>query len=616
MLELSTVPIIVHKYKTCTHVLIVEIEMATTGNVHNTGQLERFTNNLWQHQQNNKLCDFTLSTNNASIECHKLVLASASSYFSQVFCDSEHQINIIDVTPVPLHILRTVVAFMYNSTYVIDDGNVVELLNLGGTWNLDILITLCASYINDNVTIYNACKFYRFNLDIDDTIQFQALNMFIREHFKSLDESNELRQVSLKNYINIIDHDEINVENEDAIFSNAVQIIEQQTSVEDTRRCLELIRYPYLSSDYLIEVVQEHPLMKEPPQNGYVREALKYHVSKSPTEIDKPRRTWNDGTCTYYIAPDMYVYSYATKDGKDTCTRIINLSDCVQEDSAKALHGCRKCVIFVGGNAFCRTVLRIQTLGTDRVRLLNITNDANEARTLPDLPVRVYAAGIALSENNVYVIGGQKNESNGCMNSFFCLSLVNERWRKKRPMPHALKYPLAIHHQNFIFVLGGRLNSGELQSSVSKYNIRYNAWVRCSDMPTSCDSTNAEVVVHNGKIKVITEDKCLAYSDNIDIWSVKHFNKLGECVRVFVKRGHICAAVSKSKTKMTSHCVMCYDDAKSEWKTVRKIDNATLKEKALKIKDVCGKIIEGILLCIAIVIFLCRAILLHNNPEM
>ena len=552
-----------------------------------------------------------MSTNNASIECHKLVLASASSYFSQVFCDSEHQINIIDVTPVPLHILRTVVAFMYNSAYIIDDGNVVELLNLGGTWNLDILITLCASYINDNVTIYNACKFYSFNLDIDDTIQFQALNMFIREHFKSLDESNELRQVSLKNYINIIDHDEINVENEDAIFSNAVQIIEQQTSVEDTRRCLELIRYPYLSSDYLIEVVQEHPLMKEPPQNGYVREALKYHVSKSPTEIAKPRRTWNDGTCTYYIAPDMYVYSYATKDGKDTCTRIINLSNCVQEDSAEALHGCRKCVIFVGGI----NVLRIQTLGTDRVRLLNITNDANEARTLPDLPVRVYAAGIALSENNVYVIGGQKNESNGCMNSFFCLSLVNERWRKKRPMPHALRYPLAIHHQNFIFVLGGRLNNGELQSSVSKYNIRYNAWVRCSDMPISCDSTNAEVVVHNGKVKVITEDKCLAYSDNIDIWSVNHFNKLGECVRVFVKRGHICAAVSKSKTKMTSHCVMCYDDARSKWRTVRKIDNTTLKEKALKVKDVCCKIIWGIMLCFAIVIFLCTCVLRYDKPE-
>ena len=92
----------------------------------NSDQLQRFINILRRHQQKNEFCDFTLTTNNTSIECHKLVLSTDSSYFSDFLCDFEHNTNIIDVTPQPEHILRTVVAFMYNSENVVDDENVLN----------------------------------------------------------------------------------------------------------------------------------------------------------------------------------------------------------------------------------------------------------------------------------------------------------------------------------------------------------------------------------------------------------------------------------------------------------------------------------------------------------
>ena len=53
---------------------------------------------------------------------------------------------------------------MYNSEYVIDDENVIELLKLSRTWNFDILAKLCVTYMNDNITINNACRFYNFAL--------------------------------------------------------------------------------------------------------------------------------------------------------------------------------------------------------------------------------------------------------------------------------------------------------------------------------------------------------------------------------------------------------------------------------------------------------------------
>ena len=250
--------------------------MAAADRTNNTEQLQRFINNLCQHQKKNEFCDFILTTNNTSIECHKLVLSSASSYFSQLLCDSEHNTNIIDVTPLPEHILRTVVAFMYNSDYVIDDDNVIELLKLSGIWNLDILAKLCVEYMNDNVTINNACRFYNLAIDNVDQHKSHIINRFIREHFTSLHESGQLRELSLKNFTTIIEHDEINMKNEDVIFSRAVQIINQHTSVEDINRCLELIRFQHTSGDFLVNVILKHPLMKFPSRHRYASQALLY----------------------------------------------------------------------------------------------------------------------------------------------------------------------------------------------------------------------------------------------------------------------------------------------------------------------------------------------------
>ena len=311
--------------------------MAAADRTHNTKQVRRFINNLWQHQQRNEFCDFTLTTNNTSIDCHKLVLSSASSYFSHLLCDFEQNTSVIDVTPLPEHILRTVVAFMYNSEYVINDENVIELLILSTTWNLDILTELCVSYMNNNITINNACRFYNFALDNVAQHKSQIVNTFIREHFTSLHESGQLSELSLKIFTTIIEHDEINVRNEDVIFSSAVQIINQQTSVEDINRCLELIRFPHTSADFLVNVILDHQLMKEPPRNRYPREAILYQIKKPSTPEVKPPRYWAKSVM-YNIGKDHCMYQYVSMADNHECIKMMNIPEWVDNGSTVASH--------------------------------------------------------------------------------------------------------------------------------------------------------------------------------------------------------------------------------------------------------------------------------------
>ena len=520
----------------------------------NTEQLQRFINNLWQHQQKNEFCDFTLTTNNTSIEWHKLVLSSASSYFSQLLFDSEHNTNIVDVTPLPEHILRTVVAFMYNSKYVINDENVIELLKLSGNWNLDILAKLCVEYMNDNIAINNACRLYKFALDNGDQHKSQMLNKFIRKHFTSLHEAGQLSELSLKNFTTIIEHDDINVKNEDVIFSSAVQIINQQTSVEDINNCLKLIRFPHTSGDFLVNVIRSHQLMKEPPRDRYVSEALLYHVNKTSTREIKPPRYWGKSRI-YYIGYGICMYQYVSTAGNNECVKLMNLPEWVDGVSAVASH--RERVIIVGGeNGWT---------GDKRALLLDMTN-TTKVTQLPDLPVTLWETGVVLTDNDVYVVGGFNCHE---LSSVYYLSFGSDAWQTKKSLPHKLRSPLVIQHQQCIYALGGSNNNG-IQSSVSQYNIEDDTWKRCNDMPVDCSNEEAGVVVHEDRIKVITVDKCLMYADDTDTWTVKQYNRLGHAVNAFVRREQICAAVQDIGT----YSMMSYDDVHNVWKTEHeKIDN-------------------------------------------
>ena len=169
----------------------------------------------------------------------------------------------------------------------------------------------------------------------------------------------------------------------------------------------------------------------------------------------------------------------------------------------------------------------------------------------------------------MYVVGGY-NRNSRWLSSVYFLSHGSDAWQTKKSMPHAVQSPLVIQHQQCIYVLGGYQNGA--QSSVSQYNIKDDTWKQCSDMPVACASGEAGVVVHEGRIKVFTEDKCLMYDDDTDTWTVKQFKRLGGSVNVFVWGGLIYAAVQNDDG---SFSMMSYDGVDNVWKTEHEeIDNA------------------------------------------
>ena len=297
--------------------------------------------------------------------------------------------------------------------------------------------------------------------------------------------------------------------------------------------------------------------MRNLSRDRYVSDTLQYHVSKTSILEIKPPRYWGmSGIC--YISKDRCIYQYVFKDGNKECVKMMNIPMWVDKCSAVASH--RERVVIVGGED--------NGAGDERALLLDMT-DNTKVTQLPDLPEPRWNTGVVLSDNDVYVVGGV-NKNSGCVSSVYYLSLGSDAWQTKKSMSHAVRDPLVIQHQQCIYVLGGFNNNG-IQSVVSQYNIKDDTWKQCSDMPVACDSDEAGVVAHEGRIKMFTVDKCLMYTDDTDTWTVKQYNKLGDRINAFVRRGQICPVVRNGGT----FSMMSYNDVDNVWKNEHEeIDDA------------------------------------------
>ena len=534
--------------------------MAAADGANGSEQLQRFINTLWQHQQNNLYCDVTLMADDASIQCHKVVLSSASSYFSELLRDSGHNTTILDVTPLSEQILRIAVAFMYNSDYVIDDDNVIELYKLSMTWNLDILAKLCMAYVSDNLNLNNVCRFYNFasdNLDQPSCHSTQTLSKMIRVHFTRLHELGHLSELSLKNFTTIIEHDKINVKNEDVIFHSAVQVINEHSTSEDILDCLKKIRFPHISDENFLGIFS-HPLMADPARAKYIVDATFLKMDRPCTSEIKPPRYW--GRDIYYIGNNHCLYQYGSQ-----CHNVEVLPDWVNDGSSMASH--KELVVIVEG--WSHGPVNNRVLLFDMADMPVNTQEVN----LPSLPELHSYTGVSLSDTGMYVVGVSNSHSDH-MSSLYYLSFSSDVWQIKKPLPYTVWTPLVIQHQQFVYVLGGCNINGE-QSSVSRYSIEDDTWMRCSDLPVRCSSDTAGVVVYHSRLTVVTVDSCVVYDANTDTWTGQHYNKLGYNVNAFIKRGQIWAAVLRD----VGCSLMSYDGVHNVWTTEHEHAENAIKTK-------------------------------------
>ena len=177
--------------------------------------------------------------------------------------------------------------------------------------------------MSNNITTENAVTFYSFivnRTELCDTTKFRS---FLCKNFSELYELGHLKELSLSNFCTLTTDDNINVETEDVIFSAAMEIINKHTSEADIDRCVGSIRFHQMSANFLLDVVQPHPMMLTPERCLLVREALRYQLTNQPSPSSAPasRRATSHVAIYYTVNKNIYQYIH---DSCDSTNKLVN----------------------------------------------------------------------------------------------------------------------------------------------------------------------------------------------------------------------------------------------------------------------------------------------------
>ena len=515
--------------------------------------------NLKHNYECQMFCDVTLTTNQSSadnhqsVECHKLVLLSSSPYFKSLLGPKEDQINIIDVSPVSINVVKEIIGFLYNGECLLHHSTLIETLETSLLWKLPMLTEECFTYMRKFKNMENVCRFYELSLKHQNIDAIYDMSKYIREDLRELSEGNHLVQLSLKAFCEIIKSDEVNVETEDVICATAMNLIENEHSEEDITKCLKLIRYEHLTSDYLFDVIS-HTVMKNEPQKSYLRSAHKYQFNKEKIQPEKTARFWGPRQRFVYVNSKKMICEISDGESRPV------IAGPGWVDQVTSLYTRGSTILFMAAKE--------DKPEYGRNMMIVSLSDSCYSKALPDLPELIHAAGVVNTGTHIYVMGGLRyvDGTRGRSKKVDRLCLMSNEWETCPPLLEAVIQPVTLLHNQYLFVIGSYSKHGNC-TKVQRYNIETSEWTFIKDLPFGVNNRRASAVVYKNRLTVVSSEHLMSYEQESDTWLVKEYEDLGDVSSTLIVDEELCTCISR----IGKYSLLSYGEEYNVWNV--KIDN-------------------------------------------
>ena len=534
--------------------------MDTVCRTRNSQVMSTLCQNLKHNYECQMFCDVTLTTNQSatdnhqSVECHKLVLLSSSPYFKSLLSPKDDQINIIDVSPVSINVVKEIIGFLYNGECLLHHSTLIETLATSVAWKLPLLTEECFTYMREFKNMENVCRFYELSLKHQNIDALYDMSNYIREHLSGLSEGNHLVQLSLKAFCEIIKSDEVNVETEDVICATAMSLIEKEQSDEDITKCLKLIRYEHLTSDFVVDVALSQPIMRNEPQKSYLKNGLKYLCNKDGIHPEKTARFWGPRQRFVYVNDKKMICEISDGESRSLIAAPAWI------DHVTSLYTRGSTILFVSTDTYSPDY--------GKKMLLVSLSEPCYSKTLPDLPELIHAAGVVNTGTHIYVMGGVRyvDGTEHSSKKVDCLCLMSNEWETCTPLLEDVVQPVTLLYNQYLFVMGSYSNHGNY-TKVQRYNIETSEWTFIKDLPFGVDNLIAAAVVYKNRLTVVSSEHLMSYEQESDTWLMKEYEDLGWVSTALIVDGELCTCTKRNKKNL----LINYDEEDNVWNV--KIDN-------------------------------------------
>ncbi|KAL5018240.1 hypothetical protein ScPMuIL_003962 [Solemya velum] len=518
------------------------------------------------------LCDVVLVVDSIDIPAHKVVLSSCSQYFYAMFTGdlSESKADRITLQEIDPKALVQLVDFVYTSEIQVTEENVQTLLPAANILQITEVKVACCEFLQSQLHPTNCLGIKSFADLHACTDLFTYSQTYIEQHFIEIVQFDEFVSLSAEHICKLISSDRLTVTSEEQVFEAVMTWVQHDMTKrkDHIAQLLENVRLPLMTQEYLVQRVEEEPLVKSDSQcKDFLIEALKYHLLKTEqkalfktprtlprTPLGLPKVMLVIGGQAPKAIRSVECYDFK----EDRWFQIAEMPSRRCRCGVAILNGLVYAVGGFNGSLRVRTVdvfdpvkdtwsscssmeARRSTLG---VAVLNgliyavggfdgssglDTAECFDIRTgewkmIASMSTRRSSVGVGVLGGLLYAVGGYDGASRQCLSTVDCYNPLTDTWTPSAEMSCRRSGAGVGVLDRILFAVGG--HDGPLvRKSVESFNQDTNRWTRVADMHIC--RRNAGVVSNGGLLYVVGGDdgssnlgSVECYDPKANIWTI------------------------------------------------------------------------------------------------
>nr|CAD7445133.1 unnamed protein product [Timema bartmani] len=475
-------------------------------------------------RKQNLLCDVTLVAESVEVPAHKMVLAACSPYFYAMFTSfEESKLERITLQGVDSQALQLLVDYVYSSEVHVTEDNVQVLLPAANLLQLTDVRDACCDFLQAQLHPTN-CLGIRAFADLHGCLDLLTHGeTYIEQHFPEVVECEEFLTLSHQQVSKLICSDRLTVPSEEKVFECVIGWVHHDLHTRQVylAELMEHVRLPLMSQEYLVQRVEEEPLLKANLQcKDYLIEALKYHLLKGEQKVlfKTPRTKPRQPVGLPKVL--LVVGGQAPK-----AIRSVECYDFKEERWYQVAEmPTRRCSVFLPTRAGLSVISgRVYAVGgfngSLRVRTVDVYDPTLDQWTsCASMEARRSTLGVAVLGNCIYAVGGYDGASRQCLSSVESYNPETDTWCSISEMSARRSGAGVGVLEGTLYAVGG--HDGPLvRKSVESYNPDSKSWNPVADM--SFCRRNAGVVAMNGVLYVVGGDDGSSNLASVEVYSPK-----------------------------------------------------------------------------------------------
>jgi kelch-like protein 10 len=220
---------------------------------------------LYDLRENNQLCDAIIVLDDGTeIPIHRALLCACSSYFRAAFTTLLHNKNEtkVQIPGVSSEMMHLLLNYAYLRKLDLNKNNVFDVLITADYLSMLGALEMCCKYLENILNPKNCIGILLFARNHFCTELAQTCWRFIMKNFIQISQqSDEILMLSLKDFQEIINADNLNVKSEEIVWETILKWINHDPEQRKGHivALMKCIRLGLLETQFFMEKVKDHP---------------------------------------------------------------------------------------------------------------------------------------------------------------------------------------------------------------------------------------------------------------------------------------------------------------------------------------------------------------------